>query len=252
MPQLTSPQIDNGNALLGALPEAMRRELLPRLRRVRLSAGDIVYEFGQHLDHVCFPTNSIVALLYTNEDGTTTQVGLAGRDGVVGLALFLGGDATPNRAVVQVAGDALTLEKTILREEFARAGPLQRILLRYTQSFITEVSQSVACNRMHSVKQRLCRLLLSSRDRLQRDEMAMTHDLIADILGGRRESVALAAAELQNSGIIRYVRGKVKLVDCELLAATACECYRVVKEECDRLVRDLAKQEFDKEQRLHT
>lgn len=234
------------NALLNALPNSVRKGLVSSLRRVTLSAGEVIYEPGQSLDHVCFPTSSIVALLYTSENGATAQVGLAGRDGVVGVALFLGGDATPNRAVVQVSGEALNMEKTILRREFANAGPLQRILLRYTQAFITEVSQTAACNRLHNVKQRFCRLLLSSRDRLDSDRLTITHDLIASILGVRRESVGLVAAELQDCGTIRYSRGRMRIIDGRGLEDASCECYQIVRAESERLVRDLAEHELSR------
>jgi CRP-like cAMP-binding protein len=209
---------------------------------MNLARTSTTFTFRPILSLLCF---------YTSEHGKTSQVGLAGRDGVVGVALFLGGDTTPNRAVVQVAGGALTMDKSILREEFARAGQLQRILLRYTQSFITEVSQTAACNQIHNVKQRLCRLILSSCDRLERDALAMTQDLIANILGGRRESVALAAAELQDSGMIRYVRGQINIVDREGLNGIVCECYRIVQEECKRLRLDLTRKEFERVKRLH-
>jgi CRP-like cAMP-binding protein len=169
------------------------------------------------------------------EDGTTAEMGLAGNDGMVGIALFLGGDTAPNRAVVQIAGNTLQMKAEILRKEFARGGSLQRLLLLYTQALIVQISQTAVCNRLHSVEQRLCRWLLLSHDRIKSDELAMSQEFISDMLGGRRESVTVAARRLQGAGLIRYVRGHITILDRRGLEATVCECYRVVRDETHRL-----------------
>jgi CRP-like cAMP-binding protein len=223
------------NRLLASLPSDEYERLLPRLEPVSLSLGEVVYEFGGHLDYVFFPTNSIVSLLYTMENGTSAEMGLTGSDGVVGIALFMGGGTMPNRAVVQSAGGALRMKAKELQDEFAQGGKFQRLLLRYTQALITQISQTAVCNRLHSVEQ-LCRWLLLSHDRVQADELIMTQELIADMLGVRREGVTVAAGRLQDGGAISYVRGHVKIIDRQKLERTVCECYRVVKDEFDRLL----------------
>jgi CRP-like cAMP-binding protein len=205
-------------------------------QRVNFLLGDVVYESGGSLEYVYFPTTCVVSLLYTLEDGTTTEIGLVGNDGMVGVALFLGGDTTPNRAVVQIAGDALRIRAKVLQAEFARGGPLQRLLLLYTQALITQISQTAVCNRIHSVEQRLSRWLLLSHDRVRSDELRMTQEFISNMLGGRRESVAVAAGRLQRIGLIHYSRGLITIQDRKGLEATACECYQIVKSELDRLL----------------
>jgi CRP-like cAMP-binding protein len=225
----------SGNRLIDALSDDERARLVPHLDRVTLSLGDVIYEPSRRLDHIYFPTTSVISLLYTMEDGVTAEMGLAGNDGAVGVALFLGGDTTPNRAVVQLAGSAYRLAAKVLLQEFARGGPLQHLLLRYTQALITQISQTAVCNRLHSVEQRLCRWLLLSRDRVETDELAMTQEFISNMLGGRRESVAVAAGRLQDGGLIHYSRGHIRILDRKGIEAAVCECYRIVKNEHDRL-----------------
>ena len=224
------------NRLLAALPSNEYERLLPQLEQVSLSLGEVVYEFGGHLDYVFFPTNSIVSLLYTMENGASAEMGLTGSDGVVGIALFMGGGTMPNRAVVQSAGGALRMKAKMLQDEFAMGGKFQRLLLRYTQALITQISQTAVCNRLHSVEQQLCRWLLLSHDRVQADELIMTQELIADMLGVRREGVTVAAGRLQDSGAIGYIRGHIKILNRQKLEDTVCECYQVVKTEFDRLL----------------
>ncbi len=224
------------NRLLASLPADQYKRLRPSLRPVSFSLGEVVYEFGGQLDYVFFPTNSIVSLLYTMENGTSAEMGLTGNDGVVGIALFMGGDTMPNRAVVQSAGEALSMKAKVLQDEFALGGEFQYLLLRYTQALITQISQTAVCNRLHSVEQQLCRWLLLSHDRVQADELIMTQELIADMLGVRREGVTVAAGRLQDAGAIRYIRGHIQILNRQKLEDTVCECYQVVKEEFDRLL----------------
>jgi CRP-like cAMP-binding protein len=224
------------NYLLSALPDEEYHQLLPHLEPVTFALGDVVYGPGGHLFHIYFPTTSVVSLVYTMEDGTTAEMGLTGNDGVIGVALFLGGETTPNRAVVQIAGGAFRMKATVLKEEFARAGPFQRVLLRYTQVLITQISQTAVCNRLHSVEKRLCRWLLLSHDRVRSNELVMTQEFISDMLGGRRESVTVAAGRLQDAGLIHYARGHIRILDRNGLEAMVCECYQIVKNEFDRLL----------------
>jgi CRP-like cAMP-binding protein len=224
------------NRLLASLPADEYARLHPRLQQVSFSLGEVVYEFGGHLDYVYFPTNSIVSLLYTMENGASAEMGLTGSDGVVGIALFMGGGTMPNRAVVQSAGGALRMKAKALQDEFAMGGKFQQLLLRYTQALITQISQTAVCNRLHTVEQQLCRWLLLSHDRVKADELVMTQELIADMLGVRREGVTVAAGRLQDSGAIRYIRGHIKILDRQKLEQTVCECYQVVKDEFDRLL----------------
>jgi CRP-like cAMP-binding protein len=224
------------NRLLAALPPGEYERLRPQLQEVSFSLGEVVYEFGGQLDYVFFPTNSIVSLLYTMENGTSAEMGLTGNDGVVGIALFMGGGTMPNRAVVQSAGGAVRMKARVLQDEFALGGKFQYLLLRYTQALITQISQTAVCNRLHTVEQQLCRWLLLSHDRVKADELIMTQELIADMLGVRREGVTVAAGRLQDSGAISYVRGHIKILDRQKLEATVCECYRVVKDEFQRLL----------------
>ena len=230
------PGAPRENRILAALPIDEYERVLPSLQQVSFSLGEVVYEFGGHLDFVYFPTTSIVSLLYTMENGATAEMGLTGNDGVVGIALFMGGGTMPNRAVVQSAGAAIRMRAKVLQDEFARGGQFQRLLLRYTQALITQISQTAVCNRLHSVEQQLCRWLLLSHDRVKADELIMTQELIADMLGVRREGVTVAAGRLQDDGAISYVRGHIKILNRKKLEETVCECYRVVKDEFDRLL----------------
>ena len=230
------PTIPSENRLLAALPTDEYERLVPNLQQVSFSLGEVVYEFGGHLDYVYFPTTSIVSLLYTMENGSSAEMGLTGNDGVVGIALFMGGGTMPNRAVVQSAGAAIRMKAKVLQDEFAAGGKFQQLLLRYTQALITQISQTAVCNRLHSVEQQLCRWLLLSHDRVKSDELIMTQELIADMLGVRREGVTVAAGRLQDEGAISYVRGHIKILNRQKLEESVCECYRVVKDEFDRLL----------------
>jgi len=224
------------NRVLRALPPQDRSRLIAALRPVTLALGDVIGEPGQRVVHMYFPTTAVVSSLYTTEDGQTAEMGLVGNDGVVGISLFLGGDATSNEATVVVAGDALRLDASVLRKEFSAGGPLQALLLRYTQSFITQISHVAVCNRLHAVEQRLCRWLLMCRDRVDRDDLQMTQEFISSVLGGRRETVTVAAGRLQDAGLIRYSRGHIAIVDRKGLEAAACECYPAVAAWANRLV----------------
>ena len=224
------------NRLLALLPPDDYERLRPKLRAVSFSLGEVVYEFGGQLEYVFFPTTSIISLLYTMENGSSAEMGLTGNDGVVGIALFMGGGTMPNRAVVQSAGGALRMKAKILKDEFALGGKFQQLLLRYTQALITQISQTAVCNRLHSVEQQLSRWLLLSHDRLNTDELIMTQELIADMLGVRREGVTVAAGRLQDYGAISYVRGRIQILDRQKLEEAVCECYRVVKNEFKRLL----------------
>lgn len=198
-----------------------------------------MYESGVRLDHVYFPTTAIISLLYVMEDGASAEIAIVGNEGLVGIALFMGGETTPSRAVVQSAGHAYRLDARILKEEFYRAGPVQRLLLRYTQALITQMAQTAVCNRHHSIDQQLCRWLLLSIDRLPSNELKMTQELIANMLGVRRSGVTEAALKLQDSGLIRYSRGHIEVLDRRGLEARVCECYNVVRREFERLLPDL-------------
>jgi CRP-like cAMP-binding protein len=222
--------------LLSALPQEDYRRLAPTMQSVTLSLGEVIYESSGRLNYVFFPTTSIVSLLYTMENGSIAEMGIVGNDGVVGVALFLGGETTPNRAVVQIEGEAMRMTAKTLREEFGRAGAFQQILLRYTQALITQISQTAVCNRLHSVEQRLCRWLLLIHDRLKSDELLMTQEFIANMLGGRRESVTVAAGRLQASGLIYYSRGHIRILDRKGLESQVCECYQIVRGELERLL----------------
>jgi CRP-like cAMP-binding protein len=229
------------NRILSRLPPDAQERLLAVLQPVTWALGDVVYGSGEQLAHIYFPTSSVVSLLYTMEDGSTAEMGLAGNDGVVGVALFLGGGTTPNRAVVQVAGQAFKMSAKVLREEFGRGGSLQHVLLRYTQSLITQISQTAVCNRLHSVEKRLCRWLLLCQDRVHSDELPMTQEFISNMLGGRRESVTVAAGRLQDTGLIHYSRGHITILDRPGLEAAVCECYQIVKTEVERLFATVAR-----------
>jgi CRP-like cAMP-binding protein len=223
------------NHLLTALPAAEYERLLPDLELVPLELGGALYESGSQQEYVYFPTASIVSLLYDMVDGSSAEIAVVGNEGAVGIALFMGGETTPSRAVVQSAGHGYRLKASLLKREFERGGPLQYLLLRYTQTLITQMAQTAVCNRHHSVEQQLCRWLLLSLDRLPSNELAMTQELIASLLGVRREGVAEAAGKLQAAGLIQYGRGKVAVLDRQELEARCCECYAVVKRESDRL-----------------
>jgi CRP-like cAMP-binding protein len=236
MPVAVQPTDPVENRLLAALPRDEYERIVPSLQEVSFRLGEVVYEFGGHLDYVFFPTTSIISLLYTMENGSSAEMGLTGNDGVVGIALFMGGGTMPNRAVVQSAGSAIRMKAKLLQDEFALGGKFQRLLLRYTQGLITQISQTAVCNRLHSVEQQLCRWLLLSHDRIKSDELIMTQELIADMLGVRREGVTVAAGHLQDAGAISYVRGHITILDRQKLEKTVCECYKVVKDEFLRLL----------------
>ena len=224
------------NYLLAALPEADYARLLPDLEPIVMPLGWVVYESGGHMGYVYFPTTSIVSLLYVTENGASAEIAIAGNEGLVGIALFMGGESTPSRAVVQSAGAGFRLKAAMLKREFARGGALQHLALRYTQALITQMSQTAVCNRHHTVDQQLCRWLLLSRDRLPNDQLKMTQELIANMLGVRREGVTEAAGHLQAAGLIHYSRGNITILDRAGLEKRVCECYSVVKREFDRLL----------------
>jgi CRP-like cAMP-binding protein len=232
---MLAPHNPKQNHLLAALPAADYERLLPQLELVPLPLGWAVYESGSAQGYVYFPIDSIVSLLYVMEDGSSAEIAIVGNEGLVGIALFMGGETTPSRAVVQSAGYAYRLKGNILKREFERGGPLQYLLLRYTQALITQMAQTAVCNRHHSVEQQLCRWLLLSLDRLNSNELTMTQELIANMLGVRREGVTEAAGKLQAAGLINYSRGKITVLDRAKLEARVCECYAVVKQESDRL-----------------
>jgi CRP-like cAMP-binding protein len=226
------------NRLLAALPPADCERLLPDLELVPLPLGWAVYEAGGPQGYVYFPTTSIISLLYVMEDGASAEIAVTGNDGLVGIALFMGGESTPSRAVVQSAGYGYRLKAAVLKREFKQGGQLQYLALRYTQALITQMAQTAVCNRHHSVEQQLCRWLLLSLDRLPSNELAMTQELIANMLGVRREGVTEAAGHLQAAGLIHYSRGHITVLDRPKLEKRVCECYAVVKREMDRLLPD--------------
>src|SRR6476646_2452374 len=225
-----------GNDLLAALPQADYERLSPSLELVTLPLGRAVYESGERLDHVYFPTNCVVSLLSVTHDGSSAELALAGNEGLVGIACFMGGETTSSRAVVQNAGHAYRIPSAVIRREFDRGGALQLLLLRYTQALITQMAQTAVCNRHHSLEQQLCRWLLLSLDRLPANELVMTQELIANMLGVRREGVTEAASRLQAEGLIEYRRGHITVLDREHLEGRVCECYAVVKREYDLLI----------------
>lgn len=225
-----------GNQLLAALPDDAYERLRPHLEPMSFSLGDVVYESGGHMRYVYFPTTSHISLLYTMIDGSTAEMGLVGQEGIVGIALFMGGESTPNRAMVQGAGEAFRMKSKAMLDEFKRGSEFQHLLLRYTQALITQISQTAVCNRLHSVEQRLCRWLLMTHDLAQSDELQMTHEFISNMLGVRREGVTMAAHRLQEMGMISYVRGHIRIIDRQQLLSHVCECYQVVKDEHDRLL----------------
>lgn len=230
---MSDPRI---NHLLAALPAAEWERWSPLLEAVDLPLGRVLYESGRPLAHVYFPIDSIVSLLYVMEDGSSAEIAVVGNEGLVGISLFMGGETTPSRAVVQSAGTGFRLAAPALKSEFNRAGPVLHLLLRYTQALITQMAQTAVCNRHHSLDQQLCRWLLLSLDRLEGCELRMTQELIANMLGVRREGVTEAALKLQAAGLIRYARGHITVLDRPGLEQRACECYAVVKKEYDRLL----------------
>jgi len=233
---MPSPHHPEQNHLLAALPAADYERLLPHLELLPLPLGLAVYESGRDQGYVYFPTTSIVSMLYVMEDGSSAEIAVVGNDGLVGIALFMGGETTSSRAVVQSAGFGYRLKAVFLKKEFERGGELQHLLLRSTQALITQMAQTAVCNRHHSLEQQLCRWLLLSLDRLSSNELKMTQELIANMLGVRREGVTEAAGQLQKDGIIRYSRGRITVLDRPLLETRVCECYAVVKREMDRLL----------------
>jgi CRP-like cAMP-binding protein len=229
------------NHLLNALPATDYTRLASHLELIPMKLGDVLYEPGARLRHVYFPTTSIVSLLYVMEDGASAEIAIVGNEGILGVSLFMGGESTPSRAVVQSAGHGFRLKAALLKSEFGRFGPTMHLLLRYTQALITQMAQTAVCNRHHSVDQQLCRWLLLSLDRLSSNELSMTQELIANMLGVRREGVTEAAGKLQDAGLINYRRGRITVLDRPGLEARSCECYQVVKTEFDRLLPYLAR-----------
>ena len=224
------------NHLLAALSSQTFERLLPDLEYIKLPLGKAIYESGDTLRHVYFPTDSIVSLLYVMENGASAEISVVGNEGLVGIALFMGGESTPSRAIVQSAGHAYRLPGQRLKDEFNRHGELLMLMLRYTQSLITQMAQTAVCNRHHSIDQQLCRWLLLSLDRLPGNQLCMTQELIANMLGVRREGVTDAAGKLQRLGVIEYSRGTIKVLDRARLEQLSCECYAVVKKETERLL----------------
>jgi CRP-like cAMP-binding protein len=233
---MPSPHNPRQNHLLDALAADECERLFPHLELVEMSLGKVLYESGNQLRHVYFPTTSIVSLLYVMINGASAEIAVVGNEGIIGVALFMGGETMPNRAVVQSAGYAYRLNGQRLKQEFSRSGELHHLLLRYTQALLTQMAQTAVCNRHHSLDQQLCRWLLLSLDRLHANELTMTQELIANMLGVRREGVTEAAGNLQRAGLIEYQRGRITVLDRAGLEARACECYAVVKKEFDRLL----------------
>jgi CRP-like cAMP-binding protein len=236
---MSSPPRPNSNHLLAALPTAEFERLAAHLELVPLPLGEFLYEPGVKLQYAYFPTTAIVSLRYVMETGASAETAGVGNEGVVGISLFMGGDTMPSSAVVQVAGHAYRLEGRLLKQEFDRAGSMQHLLLRYTQALITQMTQTAACYRHHSIEQQLCRWLLLTLDRLPSEELNMTQELIASMLGVRREGITEAAGKLQRDGLIRYRRGHITVLERSGLETGACECYDVVKKELSRLLSDV-------------
>jgi CRP-like cAMP-binding protein len=233
MPDVPDPRL---NHLLAALPDDDYARLLPELEAIAMPLGHVVYESGAKMRHVYFPTTAIVSLLYVMEDGASAEIAVAGNEGIVGVSLFMGGETTPSRALVQSAGHGYRLKGQRLKEEFERGGAVQHLLLRYTQALLTQMAQTAVCNRHHSLDQQFCRWLLLSLDRLPSNNLVMTQELIANMLGVRREGVTAAAGNVQKAGLIEYRRGHITVLDRTGLEARSCECYAVVKREYDRLL----------------
>jgi CRP-like cAMP-binding protein len=231
-----SPHSPKQNHLLAALPATDYTRLLPDLELISMSLGWAVYESGGKMGYLYFPTTSIVSLLYVRESGASAEIAITGNEGLIGISLFMGGESTPSRAVVQSAGHGYRLKSSVLKREFALGGQLQHLALRFTQALITQMAQTAVCNRHHAVDQQLCRWLLLSLDRLPGNELAMTQELISNMLGVRREGVTEAAGKLQAAGLIHYSRGHITVLDRPKLEQRVCECYAVVKREFDRLL----------------
>ena len=224
------------NHIIAAVSETDRRHIIPNLKSVWLPLGKALYESGGRIESVYFPTTAIVSLLYELEDGASAEIAVVGNEGIVGIALFMGGDTVPNRAVVQSAGHAYRLRGLLLKQEFDRVGAFHNLLLRYTMALLTQMAQTAVCNRHHSLDQQLCRWLLLSLDRLPSNQLTMTQELIANMLGVRREGVTVAAGNLQSAGLISYHRGRITVLDRPGLEARVCECYEVVRQEFNRLL----------------
>jgi CRP-like cAMP-binding protein len=237
---MNAPLDPRVNHLLAALPESEWQRWLPQLERVDLPLGQVLYESGGLQSHVYFPLTSIVSLLYVMASGASAEIAVVGNEGIVGISLFMGGESTPSRAVVQSAGYGVRLRASVIKDEFTASSAVLHLLLRYTQALITQMAQTAVCNRHHSLDQQLCRWLLLSLDRLQGNELVMTQELIANMLGVRREGVTEGALKLQKSGLIRYSRGHITILDRTGLEQRTCECYAVVKNEYDRLLPSLA------------
>jgi CRP-like cAMP-binding protein len=233
---MASPNNPKQNHVLAALPAADYARLLPDLELIAMPLGGAMYESGGHMSYLYFPTTSIVSLLYVMENGASAEIAITGNCGLVGISLFMGGETTPSRAVVQSAGHGYRLKASVLKREFALGGNLQHLALRFTQALITQMAQTAVCNRHHSVDQQLCRWLLLSLDRLPGNELSMTQELIGNMLGVRREGVTEAAGKLQTDGLIQYSRGHIKVLERAKLEQRVCECYAVVKKEYDRLL----------------
>ena len=236
---MSSPHNPNQNHLLAALPTAEFERLAPHLELVPMPLGETLYDPGGQLQHAYFPTTAIVSLLYILESGVSAELAGVGNEGVIGISLFMGGNTTSSSAVVQTAGHGYRLRGPLLKEEFGRGGLMQRLLLRYTQALVTQVSLTAVCNRHHSIEQQLCRWLLSTLDRLPANELVMTQELVASALGVRREGITEAAGKLRHASIIRYRRGHIAVLERSGLETRACECYAVVKTELDRLLSDV-------------
>jgi CRP-like cAMP-binding protein len=232
---MSVPDSPEGNHLLAALPAAEFQRLAPNLERVQLRLGETLYRPGEPLRHAYFPTTAIISLLYVMESGAASEIASVGNEGVLGISLFMGGTTTPGSAVMQAAGFGYRIKAHLLHEEFHRGGDLQRLLLRYTRVLAVQIGQAASCNRHHSIEQQLCRWLLSTLDRLPSNEVVITHELVAGILGVRRESITTAAGKLQRAGVLRYRRGHISVVGRAGLEAAACECYAVVRQEFRRL-----------------
>ncbi len=229
------------NHLLDALPASDYERIAPHLELIPMALGEVLYESGTQMRHVYFPTTSIISLLYVMEDGGSAEIAIVGNEGILGISLFMGGNTTPSRAVVQSGGHGFRLRADLMKDEFGRFGPTMHLLLRYTQALITQMAQTAVCNRHHSIDQQLCRWLLLSLDRLSSNELTMTQELIANMLGVRREGVTEAAGKLQEAGLIHYSRGKITVLDRPGLEARSCECYQVVKTEMDRLLPEVVR-----------
>ena len=232
-PIATTPR---DNLLLAVLAQADYERIAPHLEFTPVALGQVLYESGGRMEHAYFPTNSIVSLLYVMADGASAEIAVVGNDGIVGISIFMGGESTPSRAVVQSGGEGYRINAKFLLEEFGRYGPTAHLLLRYTQALITQMAQTAVCNRHHTVDQQLCRWLLLSLDRLPSSELRMTQELMSNMLGVRREGVTEAAGKLQAAGLIHYSRGQIKVLDRRGLERRVCECYGVVRRETDRLL----------------